>query len=985
MLVGRAAELKTLTGAVADADAGRGRTVLVVGESGIGKTHLVSALADHARQRGFTVATGRAYPVETGVPYAVFADAIVPLLRDVEPSVLTLLSRGGTAELTQLFPALQPRGATPAPARGDPSELKARLLWNFTQFLARFASKKPLVIVLENLQWADSASLEMLHFVARQIENDRVLIVGTHNDPDHRSSPGLRATEQSLRALGNTQRIRLAPLTVDEIVELLERRFGAGEDATRPFAERIHRWTGGNAFFIDETINALVESGRLSQGSGGWTGWEVEELHVPSTIRETVLARLASLSPDARRLGDIAAALGARATYDELGAASSLGDDALVAAIDELRGAAVLTEREEAGDIVYDFAHPLIQETLYSELGLTRARALHGVIAEALEAHYGDASMKHAGELAYHYSRGDARRLASKAVEYLRAAGRDASSKYANREAADYLSTALSIADQDFTETTQDVVRELARVRQRLGDYNGAMALWTRALDAARASGDVARVAAIERSIGLAHYWSGGFDEALTHYDAALEAARAAGDRPLEARVLIARASCLQAKGRTADSRIETEAALAIADSLGDASLSARVHRSLLLLFLWTGPADRAREHGRRAIELAEASGQRAVAWSAHWALAALGGLTGRSEDVRRHLAEAHRIADELRSPLFRVWTSEIEIEYCAGIGEWDRGVSIAQRTIDVARSLGQRTLLPRALVWLGLLYLGRGDIQRGRECVDEAWDLATSGDANADVFAIVPAHVGRAAYCLAIGDYAEAIRVGEAGLEIADHSGHVVWAIHRLMPVIAEASLWASDMKRASAIGARMRRQSAALGQQLGLAWADACDALVELLHGDKERAVALLRGATEALEAIPYVHDAARVRRQLARALAETGDREGAMRELRRAHEVFAHLGAERELDATREQLRELGARPPSRSQTQGIAGLTGRELEIVRLVAARRSNKEIGTALGISARTASTHLSNIFVKLGVESRGELADRAREAGLLE
>src|SRR5215471_20587571 len=190
--------------------------------------------------------------------------------------------------------------------------------------------------------------------------------------------------------------------------------------------------------------------------------------------------------------------------------------------------------------------------------------------------------------------------------------------------------------------------------------------------------------------------------------------------------------------------------------------------------------------------------------------------------------------------------------------------------------------------------------------------------------------------------------------------------------------------MKRATELGQRLRRQSKALDQRLGLAWADACDALVEMLHGSKERAVALLESAVAALEAIPYVPDAARVRRQLARALAETGDREGATRELRRAHEVFAHLGAQAELDATREQLRELGARPPARSVTQGVAGLTGRELEIVRLVAARRSNKEIGSALGISARTASTHLSNIFSKLGVTSRGELADLAREAGLL-
>jgi ATP/maltotriose-dependent transcriptional regulator MalT len=286
------------------------------------------------------------------------------------------------------------------------------------------------------------------------------------------------------------------------------------------------------------------------------------------------------------------------------------------------------------------------------------------------------------------------------------------------------------------------------------------------------------------------------------------------------------------------------------------------------------------------------------------------------------------------------------------------------------------------------LLYLGRGDLERGRACVDEAWSLATGGDAEGrvrDVFSIVPAHVGRAAYHLAIGDYAGAIRVGEQGLKIADRSGHVVWAIHRLMPVIAEAALWANDMKRASLVAERMRRESTALGQQLGLAWADACDALVELLRGDATAAVEKLSGAAAALDAIPYVGDAARVRRQLARALAETGDRDGAMRELRRAHEVFAHLGAERELDGTREQLRELGARPPVRTMAQGAAGLTAREVDIVRLVAARRSNKEIGTALGISARTASTHLSNIFAKLEVDSRGELADRARELGLIE
>jgi DNA-binding CsgD family transcriptional regulator len=987
-VVGRSAELSTLAGALSDADAGRGRTVFVVGESGIGKTHLVSAFAEQAAQRGFTVATGRGYPVETGVPYAVFSDALLPVLRSLDSSVLALLTRGGTAELMQLFPALDADHRASASARGDPAELKARLLWNFSQFLSRFAAKRPLLLVLENLQWADTASLEMLHFVARQSAGDRILLVGTHNDPDHRVSASLRAAEQSLRGLGNTQRLRLAPLPVDAVIELLERQFGADAARTGQFAERLHRWTGGNPFFIDETIKALVEHGQLRENGGGWTGWEVEELGVPATIRDAVLARLGVLTRESRSLADIAAALGTRATHDELAAVSGLDHNALIAAIDELRGADVLSEREDAADIVYDFSHPLLQEALYTELGLARARTVHGAIAEALEQLYGDHAMSHAGELSFHYARGDTRRLAGKAVQYLRAAGRDASAKYANREAADYLTAALAIAETGDADVAREVVTDLARVRQRLGDYPAALALWRRALVDARAADDLTRIASIERTIGLGRYWSGDFNAALSHYDASMEAARRGGDRELEARVIIAKASCLQAIGRTADSRQEIERALELATTIGNDGLLARAHRALLLSYVWTGPPDKAREHGARAIALAESSGQRSVAWSAHWALAMLGGLTGKSDEVRRHLVDAHRIADELRSPLLRAWTAEVEIEYAAGIGDWDHAVALAERTIDVARALGQRTLLPRLLVWLGLLHLGRGDLARGKACIDEAWELSGAGDPTAaarDVFQVVPAHIGRAAYHLTMREYAEAIRVGELGLAIADGSGQVVWTIHRLMPVIAEASLWMDDAERATSLAVRLRRESTLLGHRLGLAWADACDGLVQALSGKPERAISLLRGAAEALEAIPFVPDAARLRRRLAMALADSGDREEATRELRRAHEVFAHLGAEPELDATRDQLRELGARPPTRAAVQGVAGLTGREVEIVRLVAARRSNKEIGAALGISARTASTHLSNIFGKLGVESRGELADKAREAGLLD
>ena len=999
-LTGRSAELTTLAAALHDADAGRGATVILSGESGIGKTRLATTLVDQAVKRGFTVAVGRAYPVETGVPYAVFSDALLPVLRALEPSVLSLLTRGGNAELMQLFPALTSgeRSVGASAARGDPTELKARLLWNLTQFLCRFAAKRPLFLVLENLQWADSSSLELLHFTARQISSDRILLLGTYNDADPRGADPqstLRSMESSLVALRAARAIRLNPLDATATRELVQRMLpGEGEGAdARELAELVYQRTRGNPFFVEETVKALAEAAALQTREASVD--DLRSLELPRTIRDAVLARLGSLSAEARRLADLIAVIGTRASHDALAHVSQLEESVLLAALDELRRARVLTERSDAGAIVYDFSHPLLQETLYTELGLARARALHASVAESLESFYGGRASAHVDELAFHYVRADARRLAEKAVRYLRAAGMHAMAKHANREAADYLTAALELLEGTAAgddERVIEIAQELARAKQRLGEYDGALALWDRAARDADHRGLHSRLSTIRRNMGMAAFWSGRHDDALAHYDAAIAAAVTAGEPPVEARTLIAKGMCLQGLGRRDEAESAVHRALEIAERLGDAALLARAHRALLLLYVWTGPPEEAREHGNRAIALAEQSGQRGVAWSAHWALAMLAGLTANVSDVSRHLSEAQRLADELRSPLLRVWTAEVAIEYHAGIGDWDTAVALAERTVSVARALGQRTLVPRVLVWLGLLYFGRGDVERGKLCVDEAWELSgaengatvRAAGGSGDVHTIVPAHTGRAAYHLTMQQYEEAIRVGERGVEIADASGYVVWTIHRLMPVIAEAALWKSDMDRARRLAARMRRDSNRLGHRLGLAWADACDALVELLQGDKHRSVEMLRNVAEQLEAVPYVPDAARVRRQLARALTETGDREGATRELRRAHEVFAHLGATPELDATREQLRLLGARPPVRTTVSGAAGLTGRELEIVQLVAARRSNKEIGTALDISSRTVSTHLSNIFAKLGVASRGELTDYARKAGLV-
>ncbi|MGQ0712168.1 MAG: helix-turn-helix transcriptional regulator, partial [Gemmatimonadaceae bacterium] len=823
-----------------------------------------------------------------------------------------------------------------------------------------------------------------------QLGTSRVLVLGSCNESAPERAPGLVPLRQSLVSLGAARVHHLGPLSRAPTDELVHAVFGVPDTVAREFAALLYGWTHGNPFFVEETLKALVTSGRLNERDGTWHGWEIADLDLPRSIREAVASRLDRLSVDAQQVATMAAVIGTRASYEALDAVAAMPRGRLVEAVDELRAQRILDEHRDGDVIVYDFSHPILRDVIYHRFGLARARLLHATVAEALERHYGRQADAHADELAYHFARADARDVGPKATRYLALAGRNALAKHANREAASYLSAALERSCGTGVDASVEsaIVEGLARARQRLGEYDAAVALWERARERAERSHDLGGLADIERRLGLASFWRGRHDDAIAHYDAALRAAASASAESTIVRARLAKGMCLQELGRSIDAEHEVAEAIALAERLGDAPLLARAHRTQLLFYLWTGRTELAYRHAERARELAVASGQRVLEWLAQWALATLSGLTGASEDCARHLAVAERLAEELDSPVFRVWTAEIAIELASATGEWETGIALAERTSALGRSVGLRTPLTRLLVWSAIMHIGRGELERAKAYIDEAWELSGAArgvDRPSDVHSIVPAHIGLAPYSLATGDFEEAIRVGEAGLAIADKAGAVVWAVHRLLPILAESALEARDLRRAETIGARLRQDSERLGQRAGLAWADACEALVAMLRDETDRAIVLLRQAATALEAVPVVADAARVRRQLARVLAAAGDHEGATRELRRVHDVFVRLGAERELALARKQLRDLGARPPARSVGGGAEGLTARELEIVRLVALRKSNKEIGRALDISARTVSTHLTNIFTKLSVGSRGELADFVREKGLFE
>ncbi|HUF75241.1 MAG TPA: AAA family ATPase [Longimicrobiales bacterium] len=963
---------------------GRGTSVVIVaGEGGVGKSRLVGELGSRAARRGWKIAYGRAFPVETGVPYALFADAFLPIFRGLDADTLTVLSRGGEAELRYLFPVLAIGGPPVEAPAGDPDEVRTRLMWNFAEFLKSYAARAPLLCILEDLQWADESSLQLLHFLARQAESQPILILCTYNDTQRDQSLQLVQTERSLLSLGVGEVRRLEPLSLEQVTELVCLTFGVDADVVREFSALLFGWTRGNPFFLEEILKSLIVSGRIGMRSGTWVGWDATDFALPASIRDAVLTRIGALSADARGVAELTAIIGARASYALLASISGLTEAALLEALEELCGHRILDEQAESGSVVYDFSHPLVRQTLYNEFGLQRARVLHGAVAEAMERHYGDRAIERADELAFHFARTDDSHLRPKAALYLAAAGRAALERRADHEAVSYLTAALeraSSGDDAGARLRAELMPSLGRAHQHLGDFDAAAELWERAL-ADVAPGNSAQ-ADLRRALGMCHFWRGRHEEAQKELDAGLEVAAATGDRAAEVRLRVTKAHTLQELGEGTAAMETLAPALPLAQELGEPGALARVHRALALLRIWVGPPDEAREHAERAIALAKQVGDLSIEFWARWAIAILEGMRGEIVQMTTAIEKVDQLAKSARSPVLRLWTADMRMELAYFEGEWDRGIAIGEKAIAIARSLNQRTLLPRLLVWTSQIYLGRGRQEEGKRLIDEAVEVAgldTPG-AVVDVHQVVPVYIGLAYYHVSVGDFELGIDAAEKGFQIAEGTGYTLWAMHRLLPILCEACLWAGEIDRAEKVGRLIREHSRRLDHKLGHAWADACEALVMWKRGDPRGAVDLMRKAIASLEEIPMLWDAARLRRQLAGRLSEIGRDAEALEELKHVHDIFVNLGAALELEKARMQFREIGQRPPPKGVGEGLVGLTARELEVARLVAQRKSNKAIGKELGMATRTASTHLSNIYQKLGIASRGELADIIRE-----
>jgi hypothetical protein len=572
MLVGRVGELARLQASMEAAEAGVGRLVVLVGEPGVGKTRLAREVRARAARRGWRSVVGRCAEEQATLPYYPVSEALAAAVA-VAPSALRGAAERRWPELASLVPSIL-RGAPPRLERED---ARRRLLQAVADFLLALASDAPLLLVLDDLHWADSASLALLQHLARRAPGARLLLLGTYRDVEVGRQHPLEAALSDLWRERLLEELSLRGLSLEDTAALIAARAGpAGVPAE--IAVLLYGRTAGNPFFTEELLAALVDAGALAREEACRPPTAVGDIEIPRSVRAVVGRRVSRLAQEAQDLLHAASVLGQECDLDLLVATTGLPEESVLDALDAVLAARLLEERRVGRQVRYAFPHALLQQTIYAELPAHRLRRLHrraGAALAAARGHRPDA----AASLARHFL---AAGETAQAIHYAVAAGDHAVGLYAAAEAAAHYQTALDLLLEEDGETAE-ARRALADVQRKLGgtlhDLNSpeeALESYAAALESYEGLGDVEEQARVHGATAWVHQWRWDATTAAPHLEAALAlwpAGREDGDLAL---LLLQAANARVFSGDVAAAAPLAAGGLDLAERLGEPALQGR-------------------------------------------------------------------------------------------------------------------------------------------------------------------------------------------------------------------------------------------------------------------------------------------------------------------------------------------------------------------------------------------------------------------------
>jgi len=1017
--IGRKPQLAALDDWLARVGRNSSRVVLVAGEAGIGKSRFVAEVRQRAEQRGWHTVQGSCFEPDLVFPYAALIDLLRTCLARRPVHEVTALLGPLAPEVVKLLPelVLTMPDLTPTPPL-DPESEKRRLFETLVQFLDNLMSAEssaaqdapstsiPLLVIIEDLHWSDETSLEFLRYLARRLATQPLLLLTYRNDE---VQPTL---QRFLAAMSREQRpteLALARFMPTEVDALLRTIFEQEQPVRTEFLDALMNLTGGNPFFIEEVLKALIAAGDLFYSDGAWERKAVTELRIPRSVRDAVQRRVAHLSAAARHTLTVAAVAGQQFDFGVLQAVTGWSEAELLAQLKELLAAQLVVEATAER---FAFRHALTRQAIYSELLVRERQALHRQIGETLERRYADAvenqratpAATPRASLAYHfYEAGEW----EKALTHAYCAGKQAQALYTPRAAIEQFTRALQAA-QYVGETAMlpDLYRTRGLAHETVGEFELARADLEALLQLARTTED--RTLEWRSLLDLGKLWaSRDYSQTGAYFRRALNLARTLDDPTMLARSLNWVGNWHLNTEQPHEAQRCHQEALTIFQSLHDQPGIAQTSDLLGMAYYLGGNPGQGAAHLKQASALFQALDNRQGLVSSLVTLATCG--VSFATDVMHPAAitleecmnwheQAVQIAREIDWRAGEAYALISSTYPLAGPGRYGQSLHVAKRGLEVAYEIEHRQWMCLAHRYLGSLYLDLLALTEARQHQEQALALAKETGSSFHTHSVLGQLILILNEQNAMAE-AETILQDVLNPKLPMHSIGQRW----IWRGKAEFALAQGDPELALQIADRLSDSAPAVhthsvtksGQREESARVIPC---LARLRGT---ALTLLRRWSEAeaaLQAACTVADAQSTPRLLWPSYAALGQLYRAQRRHAKAAQAFAAARTViDEVAATvpdpelrNNFVRRATARmpqltPPTALQAAKRAhgGLTRRERQVAALVAEGKSNREIANTLVIGVRTVEGHVSRILDKLDFTSRTQIATWAVENDL--
>ena len=730
--VGRRTERDRVFEFVTAAAGGTGGIVLISGEAGAGKSRLAAEALEEARRHRMLVMTGNCLDLDVPPPYQPLIDQIEQAAAASTPERMRVAIGENAPELAKLMPVLRQRYDDIAePPSLPPEQERQYLLQGVQAFLERSAKARPLVLVFEDLHWADESSLLLLEHLAPRLASIPLLVIGTYRHTDLDLARPFNRTLANLLRARQAVEVPLRLLSREEITQMLGGR--AGQAPPAELVDLVESETDGNPFFVEEVFRHLHEAGKLFDASGQWLGGiAIGETEVPRGVQRVIGRRLERLSANTRRILANAAVIGRTFSFDLLLAVSGASEDAVFDALEEAEPLGLISEVPGQREAQYVFVHEQFRQSLLADLSLPRRQRLHVRVADALEAITIQNGSRAVVAIANHLELSGAAAPSDRTADALIASGRAALDSLAFEDALRVLQRAATYIDH--VERRAVVFGLQAQALRGSGDVDEAFAVLDRALANLSGMADVRAAVLLQRAQLLLDLFRA--EPTLDDLGLVIGHHRSTGDRhaELDAVMALARAHYIMSLDRRdyADrARSTAEEALQLAEQLADKhAMTVVLLRTSWFTDYWADYRPTAVANIARALRLSKELGDEDLIIEARAASLRVNGIrddNNEADELRQQL-EARRDPIRLKEHCFlMMW-------HYLGRGQFVRCVEVCDRGIELAAQLGSAPVQYGSIKALALIELGRFDAVDGAIAQEVTDDEHPFGQAIAEM-----------------------------------------------------------------------------------------------------------------------------------------------------------------------------------------------------------------------------------------------------------